>query len=167
MFCSVRRVVNDRYTSMSSLPENPAVRNRYVKGKYITYPIGSRSNLCTTPHHASADYELVGLFSEDRSRLKALVIEGTRNSNYVLAIDMSNSPAIFTKDGEAVCVRPPLSRVDKIADMLYDSNNMKYRESFESVYGPIPQRLINKYVEMKDSGSAPHLFFSVRGFRYR
>lgn len=164
MFYNVMRLVNGVWTSTNIPPENARVGNKYTKGKMITYDVGNmRYRQSTTPYHSQPISVVQNIVPDnERSKMKALVIDGGSRSKYVLAVDMSNTPTIFTKDGEPLAIGGENTNYGPFSDIIFGANHKPIRNSEESVYGEIPKKLMEKYRSLLTRGryGVPIFFYN-------
>lgn len=139
MFCKVLAANNIQLTTPSP-SEDLARKNTFLTGKMVGIP------RVRVPGRAQVHnpVELFGVTPEMAIENRLLILDGEPDSQYVLGVDYTERAFIYTKDGSPVVIENTLQKYAKIHDLIYTQSGSKYSGNLESIYGPIPEELVQK-----------------------
>lgn len=158
----VMRMVNNNWIPVRTLPERQRTTNPYKPGTLITFNTLTRSGVVRIlPTVTQRAYCLRDLLEAGETR--AIVLK--RAGKYSLAIDTSESPVIITKEGEPVNYSERTYDLSSVKHMLFDEDGNKYTsDSNDSIYGEIPESIIEEYKALRRNHTP--LFFISSDRRY-
>lgn len=154
----VMRMVGNNWLPVRTLPERQRTTNPYKPGTLITFNTPFTRILPTVANRAYCLRDLLGV-----GETRAIVLK--RAGKYSLAIDTSESPVIITKEGEPVNYSECTYDLSSVKHMLFDEDGNKYTsDSNDSIYGEIPESIIEEYKALRRNHTP--LFFMSSDRRY-